>query len=395
MRNVKKIAIMAVGDDGWMGGIQYITNILGALDAIAGEAAVEVHLFKHPMQNFSELKKFRNVNIYVHDLESELPAWSFVNRTRWLLQRKWMGRIYPRLENFLLGHRFDYVFPATLSDCGKKLNAGAWIADFQYRHFPDGAGKATTEAADRVISGISHHTQKIVLSSKFCENDCHQFFPITRKKTHVMPFSVFLDKDIFAFEDFASIREKYSLPEKFLIVSNLFAQTKNHKTLFRALGILKEQGTDVNLVCTGNIVDYRNHGYANEILQMLTGNRIRGQVYLLGIIPRADQLSLYRMAVAMVQPSINEGWSTLVEEAKALGKNLLLSDIMVHMEQYPGNPYFFKSLDPANLAEKMLRVWNSGMSGYYPDRAEELKAFGAYQENVKAFGRRFLEIARL
>ncbi|MHA4808297.1 glycosyltransferase [Flavitalea flava] len=394
MKEIKKIGLMAVGDDGWQGGIQYITNIMGALNSIAPEENIEVHLFKHKMQNFRELDKFRNIAINAHDTETELDPWSLANRLKWLVERRLMKRVYPRLENFLINNHFDYIFPATLSDCNKKLNVGSWIADFQYRHFPDGADMNTNEAADRVISNIAHTTSKIVLSSKFCEEDCHRFFPVTKGKTHVMPFAVFLDRSIFDFHDFDSVRKKYEVPGKFLIVSNLFAPTKNHKTLFEAIGILKEQGVRINLICTGNIVDYRNQSYANEILQMLTEYKIRDQVHLLGLIPRADQLALYRNAVAIVQPSVNEGWSTSVEEAKALGKNLLLSDIGVHLEQYPDNPYFFSSLNAGDLSGKILQVWQAGATVNYPERNVEEDSFTRYQENLKKFGRRFLEIAR-
>ena len=120
--------------------------------------------------------------------------------------------------------------------------------------------------------------------------------------------------------EFGPVIEKYTLPEKFFVVANLFAPTKNHKVIFDAMGLLKKKGIEINLVCTGNIVDYRNEGYANDILNMLTENKIRNQVYLLGLIPRADQLSIFRISTAMIQPSVNEGWSTSVEEAKALGK---------------------------------------------------------------------------
>ena len=395
MQEIRKIALMAVGDDGWQGGIQYITNIMGALNAVASEKKdLEVHLFRHSMQNFGELSRFRNIDIKAHDLESELEPWSLTNRIKWYAERKLKSRVYPRLENYLIREQFDYVFPATLSSAGNKLNAGAWIADFQYRHFPEMADKKTNEAADRVISYIANYMPKIVLSSKFCEDDCHKFFPATRGRTHVMPFSVSLDRSILAFDDFAAIRTKYELPEKFLIVSNLFAPTKNHQTLFRALGILKTRGVTVPLLCTGNIVDYRNHSYANEILQMLTANRVRQQVYLLGLIPRIDQLALYRMAVAMVQPSLNEGWNTSVEEAKALGKPLLLSDIPVHLEQYPGNSLFFSATDPEDLAARIDEVWKTAAGLHFPDKEAEGNAFDRYQDDIRRFAGRFLEIAR-
>jgi glycosyltransferase involved in cell wall biosynthesis len=393
MRQVKKIALMAVGDDAWQGGIQYIINIINALNALKIDPVIEVHLFRHSKQRFSGLDHFKNVQVEVFDINETLPGWSIQNRVKWLAQRKFFKRINPRIENFMLSGQYDYVFPATLSDCGGKLNAGAWIADFQYRYFPDGANKSISEHADRVISAIAQNTPKIILSSKWCESDCVRFFPSSEGKTNVMPFAVFIDRKNLEFTDFESIRRTYDIPQDFILVSNLFAPTKNHETLFRALGILKQQGQRVNLVCTGNIHDYAKPEYANEVLQMLTKYKVRDLVHIVGLIPRADQISLFRMAQALVQPSLSEGWSTFVEEAKVLGKPLVLSDIELHKEQYPGNPYFFSSMDAENLAEVIKRSLADNAHRKYPDLADEQRAYDDYQLRVVEFGNRFMEIA--
>jgi len=41
-------------------------------------------------------------------------------------------------------------------------------------------------------------------------------------------------------------------------------------------------------------------------------------------------LGLMVRSQAMILPSLYEGWSTALEEAKALGKDCLVSDIQVH-----------------------------------------------------------------
>jgi glycosyltransferase involved in cell wall biosynthesis len=394
MREIKKVALLAVGDDAWQGGIQYITNIMNGLNAVADESPVELHLFRHSAQNFPDLPKFTNVRIEVQNTETVFQPWSVSNRVTWLLQRKLMNRINPRMENCFLEQGFDFVFPATLSDCNKRLNVASWIADFQYHHFPDGANAAVVADARATITRIAENAGKVVLSSKFCEKDCLSLFPVTAGKTHVMPFAVFLDKAIFDFKDFKSVRDKYELPERYIMVANLFAPTKNHKTLFHALGILKSRGIRVDVVCTGNIVDYRNQAFANEILQMLTTYKIRNQVHFLGLVPRADQVAMYRMAVALVQPSVNEGWSTSVEEAKALGKQIILSDIDVHIEQAPAYGHYFDRLNAEDMAGKIAHVWKEQENTPFPDAGIEKTAYDNYQQQVRSFGRRFLEIAR-
>jgi glycosyltransferase involved in cell wall biosynthesis len=393
MKDIKKIALFGLGSINWIGGIQYITNIIDALDAISDEHPVEIHLIKTSRQNFVELPRFKKNKIVIEDFDTLYPPWSFTNRVKWFLQRKFTNSIYPRNENFFIDNGFDFVFPLTCSSRDGKLNVGSWIADFQYHHFPDGASQDFTAAAYNEISFTAHNSSKIILSSSACEQDCNMLFPETKGKTISMPFTVFLDEQLLQFNDFSSLLTKYRIPEYFLIVSNSFSPTKNHKTLFRALQILNEQGIKVPLVCTGNIVDQRNLHFGNEVMQMLTEYKVRDQVHILGIIPRADQVALYRMSKAMVQPSVNEGWSTPVEEAKNLGKHLIVSDIEVHKEQCPGNLYIFQKLNAEDLADKIKQVWMPNLDKKFPDIEQEKKAFAAYREQVKVFGRRFLEVA--
>jgi glycosyltransferase involved in cell wall biosynthesis len=393
MKEIRKIALMAVGDEAWIGGIQYITNILDGLNAAGAEKNLEIHVFKSATQKLYNLGDFKNISIHVEETEKVLPPFSPFNRIGWLLKRKLQGRVYPRFEDYLIRNGFDYVYPATLSDCGGRLNVGSWIADFQYHNFPDGHSADTTREAESHISFIAHKMPKVVLSSHFCESDCYRLFPVTKGKSHVMPFTVYIREDRLDFSDFGTIRNKYGIEGPFLMVSNLFGAIKNHKTLFAALGILKKKGLVIPLVCTGNLVNYAKMEFTNEILQVITDTGIRHQLYLLGLIPREDQLALYRMSVAMVQPSLHEGWSTCVEEARALGKTLVLSDIDVHKEQYPDNPFFFKADDPADLASKLEEVYTRQSGQSFPEMEKERQAFRAYREEVKAFGLRFLQIA--
>ena len=59
-------------------------------------------------------------------------------------------------------------------------------------------------------------------------------------------------------------------------------------------------------------------------------------------------------SVALLQPSLYEGWSTLVEEAKALSKFIVLSDLPVHREQINKNVAFFDPHNANELAVKMI-----------------------------------------
>jgi glycosyltransferase involved in cell wall biosynthesis len=393
MKEVRKIGLFGLGSINWIGGVQYITNIIHALNEVGEEYPVEIHLIKAARQHFTEIEKFRQNKLIIEDMDAIFPPWSFSNRVEWFLKRKFMNRVIPRTEDYFIANGYDFVYPYTSSDCNGRLNSASWIADFQYYHYPEGASKEFTQGAYDEISYIAQRASKIVLSSAACEYDCNKIFPGTKGKTHSMPFTVYINPRLLDFSNFPSVVAKYRIPEDFVIVSNSFCPTKNHKTLFEALYILKQQGIRVDLVCTGNIVDQRNLHFANEILQMLTKYQIRDQVHLLGIIPREDQVTLYRMSRAIMQPSLNEGWSTSVEEAKCLGKQLVVSNIDVHKEQSPGNPFMHDKLNAEDLARVLKEAWASSAGAGFPRTEIERAAYESYQQDVKAFGRRFLTIA--
>jgi glycosyltransferase involved in cell wall biosynthesis len=75
----------------------------------------------------------------------------------------------------------------------------------------------------------------------------------------------------------------------------------------------------------------------------------------LGLIPYDHVLSLAATCDTLINPSHFEGWSTPIEEAKAFGAPLLLSDIPIHREQAP-HARFFDPKSVAAAAEALLEI---------------------------------------
>ena len=134
------------------------------------------------------------------------------------------------------------------------------------------------------------------------------------------------------------------------------------------------------LVCTGATDDHRDPGYFARLKQDLPGN-----VRILGVVPRADYLHLLRGAAAVVQPSRFEGWSSVVEDARAFGKPIALSDIAVHREQSPCGAHFFEADDPAALAEAIDAAVLEGS-------VDEPDALAAQSVRVAEYGRAFAAV---
>ncbi len=193
------------------------------------------------------------------------------------------------------------------------------------------------------------------------------------------------------YDDAACTEDLGWLPERFFVVSNQFWKHKNHLAVFEALRILRARGLRPVVVCTGQLHDFRDPDYANTILQTVHHSGISSQVLLLGLVARRTQIELMRRCLAVVQPSLFEGWSTVVEDARVLGKACILSDLAVHREQGPPGAKFFPRDSADALAEHMAEAWETLPPG--PDRAVESAARQCAEARIAEVGRAFLAIA--
>ena len=95
---------------------------------------------------------------------------------------------------------------------------------------------------------------------------------------------------------------------------------------------------------------------------------------MLGKVPRVDQLQLLRRAAFVVQPSSCEGWNTGVEEARALGKRVLLSDLQVHREQAWEDCRLFNVGNISALAAGLEELWRTTVPGPGPSEESARRA---------------------
>ena len=105
-----------------------------------------------------------------------------------------------------------------------------------------------------------------------------------------------------------------------------------------------------------------------------------------------DLASLMRTAAVVIQPSRFEGWSSVVQDCKALGRPLLCSDIPVHREQAKDALGFFPCDSATLLAEILAENWPALEPG--PDPVVEARALTAEREFARAHGQRLLSLCR-
>lgn len=374
----------------WIGGAHYIKNIIQATYdfAIQNDIKLSINLLIRDDADliFFDDIKHKIENIYIENLV--LKPFNILNRTKWFLKRKFSSIFNPRLDEFIISKNFDFVYPSMPRKDFKFYRFAEWIPDFQYHHYPNGSNLEEINGRINEFKFICDNAPLVYLSSFHAEKDCHKLFPKSIGKTEVMQFTAFQEPKKLK-NSFDDIIRKYSIKQPFFIVSNLLAPTKNHEVILDALKILKELNFNITVVSTGDLHDYRNPTFKNEILNKINEFDLRENFILTGLIPRDEQKMLMLNSIAIIQPSKFEGWNTSVEEAKSIGKLIVLSDIEVHLEQNPEKSIFFKDNNAKDLAEKLLIAFKANTST--KDTYDKIEMTEKYIINIHSFAKHFLE----
>ncbi|MGP1470705.1 MAG: glycosyltransferase family 4 protein [Schwartzia sp. (in: firmicutes)] len=375
------VAFTPLFSEEWIGGINYYRNLCSAVARYESEH-LHIKIFLPCGQEKAIFDEFPP-EIEVHETLF-LTRWSIP----WILRKLWLKCFGHDgvLAWYLRRQKVDVIsHQQSPVRCAGMHNIG-WIPDFQHKYLPDFFTKKEINGRDLAFARLAEKMDTVVLSSQTAKDDFIQYYPQYAEKARVLRFVPAIDFSARGKRD--EVRKKYALPDKFFFLPNQYWVHKNHKIVLEALRILKEQGKVVHVVSTGNTKDYRNPGYFAALQDWIRQYDIGDRYIILGMVPYADVQSLAEAAWAYINPSLFEGWSTTVEEAKYRGKPILLSDLKVHREQAPKKGVYFNPMDPNELAEKMWQMWNRDDM-----KEEEIAALEiAHQKAMKAFAETYCGI---
>jgi glycosyltransferase involved in cell wall biosynthesis len=304
------------------------------------------------------------------------PANKLFNFTNKVIRKLTGINIYYRLKYL---HRIDVLYPYfefMYGGFGKGKHGIHWLVDFNNRAFPDYYSDKGKDATDFQVA-LTSRPDHIVLSSYALLGELKHYYPGYRNKVSILRFACSLP-DISAI-DFASLQQKYQLHTDFFMSPNQFWEHKNQLVLIEALNIVKKAGKlNFKIVFTGSTKVHRGKGHILEkLLSLAKQYQLEENIVFLGLIDRNEQLVLMKNANALIQPSLYEGWSTLVEEAKALNQHIILSDLPVHREQNCLNSYFFDPHNPEELAQKIIYIMEKRPVPVQINYADNIHQFGA------------------
>lgn len=371
-----KVGLIYAYNENWIAGTYYIQNIIHALNKLPDEQKPILEIFTATKTEFDNLS---NVVAYPY-LEFRLLV---ADSNVFVIYFKAAVRKAFRNERIFNKMKTDaaVIFPANSVNVDVKRSKPIyWITDFQEHFLP--AFFTPSEVLNRKKEQlrISKTKQYVIFSSQDALKTFKDLYPESNVSPFVLNFAVTLTStdDV----DSEALLKKYDIKEPFFICPNQFWIHKNHVIVLEAVSILKQRAININIVFTGKEADYRSPNYSNQVRRRIVELGIEDNCKLLGFINRKELLKLITLSAALIQPSKFEGWSTSIEDAKALNKLVIASDINVHREQLLNNAIFFDCNDAivlANAIENILKV---------PPQTVNIN----YENEVSKFGANFIGI---
>ena len=269
-----------------------------------------------------------------------------------------------------------------------------WIPDFQYLHLPELFPTLNTEEETRQNQRIIAQSDIVILSSHDALGDFKRITSAAQQSRAAVMQFVSQPGHAASAPTItrAELERKYGFQGPFFHLPNQFWAHKNHMVVLQAVAALKQQGVEVLVICSGNTRDYRiqSTAYIDGIHAFIDTQGLKDQVKILGHIDYGDVLALMKHALAVLNPSRFEGWCSSVEEAKSMGKPVVLSNIGVHVEQNPLNGQYFAPDDEKALARILADVWQAPASVLHADAAQQAQR--ALQQRTVDFGQAYVAI---
>lgn len=376
---MKRIGFIVLGTDKWIGGRHYITNLLKIIKSQQSRELSPI-LFLPSKVSKVELDQY----LIIKDLKIIKTVFldNFFSKIGFFLALLFGQDIF--IQKLLVDHKVDRVFTNT-KYLGWRfaLPVIVWIPDLQHkflRYMFSKFGFIKREIGFRLQILMAH---KVMLSSNDAKNHCEKFYKQSVGKSLSVPFAILNSNDIKEHTN-SNIHQKYNIPKEYFYIPNQFWRHKNHILVLKAVSILKKRDIKCNIIFTGELRDNRNTRYYDEFNSYIQALEVTNQIYVLGKVPYVDVVSLMLSSKAIINPSLFEGWSTTVEEAKSLGKKLLLSDINVHFEQLGKSAIYFKKNCPDSLADQIEGFLNKK---YIKQSIEDLTRLN--QQKVFEFSEKF------
>jgi glycosyltransferase involved in cell wall biosynthesis len=373
-----KVGIVYSYDEDWIGGTYYYQNLIQSLNLLPDARKPHLVILSNTIASFSSIKALN----YPFITYKKLNTLSFFEKYRnKIISKLFSKKIIPKKK--IINFGIDVLFrPSEIKIPNSIEKHLFWIPDFQEVYLPHLFSKDYLDYRKKSQEELLTSDKHILFSSNDVYNDFKKLYPTAKSKSFVVNFSVFHPN--FSEIKIEKLKAKYQLADvPYFFSPNQFWKHKNHIVVLKAIKKIKENHNfNFQILFSGKESDSRNPTYFEEIKQFVSENSLEKNIKFLGFIDRSEQLCFMKNALAVIQPSLFEGWSSVVEDAKAMNQNLIVSSLNVHKEQLENKAHYFNPNDENELMNQIILFLENSI-----DNPE----FN-YSEHLSLFGKNFMEV---
>jgi len=381
-----RVAFIRIGGLPWTGGKNYLLNLLRVLTRYA-------------------CREIQPVVFTGMDCpEDEAEAISAIEGVKVIQTKRFTARSHhiemacslvlgsdPTVAKLFRKNSIDLVFEsAQYFGWRFATPAIAWIPDFQHRELPEMFSRLY-RLKRNFGQGLQIRTRRTVMvSSEDSRSTCERLYPHAKGRIHPVSFRIF-PRNPPTLSESHEVARRYQLPKSFFFMPNQFWRHKNHLLVVEALDKLLKRGSRITVAVSGQPINPFAPNHFDDVRKRVTDLGLTDNFRILGLIPGEHIPALLRACSAMLNPSLFEGWSTTVEEARLLGTPMILSDLPVHIEQMGKSALYFNRTSSDDLAE---RLHNFQARTEQENNVGLAKAQKEADTLARAYARRFVQLVQ-
>ena len=315
----------------------------------------EYHLYAPKLNNNKRVVEFLNSSSYI--IHSPQSIFKF-------FKSAWRSfKIGAELKNsdIKIYHGLSHELPFFLP---KKIKTVVTIHDLIHLRYPKQYGWIDRQIFTFKSKYACKLADVIVAISDQTKRDIIEFYKIDTQKIKVIYQSCHEQYQNFqnylvvthsneVKNNFSFVREKYKLPQRYILYVGTVSERKNALTLIKAFEKIMNE-TDSDLVIVGHGSDYYS-----KIKNYVSENKLGHRIHLNPIVDFADMPSIYSQAEIFAHPSVFEGFGIPIIEALYCSVPVACSFGSCFAEAAGANSKFVEPFDVDDWAKTLLELLNN------------------------------------
>jgi glycosyltransferase involved in cell wall biosynthesis len=226
------------------------------------------------------------------------------------------------------------------------------LHDLQEYHYPENFSWWQRAARYQIHARLLRRARCVICESAYVKTDIIRYFDMPEERIAVIvapPLQQFTAVE--TGDQLQAIRIRLRLPEKFLFYPAQFWTHKNHVRLLEAFREVATAVPDLKLVLTG-----KKRDEYETVMSAINTLGLSERVCHLGYVEQDDLQAIYRLATALVMPSLFESVSIPIYEAFQVGTPVAASGILAIPEQVGDAGLLFDPKSVASIRNAMLAL---------------------------------------